>query len=278
LLLLATGLAYHFAALRIFNALIPKDPNTAQLAAAVPYGPDALQYYDLYAPINHYGKMPVLVFVHGGGWDSGQAENYEFVAKAFAAKGYLVYLPAYRHVPQIVYPAFVEDVAEVIKQASQTAGQYGGDGQRIFLVGHSAGGYNILQVVLNPQFLKNANVDPTIIKAVAALAAPADFLPLDSPKSRAAFGNYKPLEDTQPINFARSDAPPILLLHGSADDTVLPKNSINLSKRLQDEGAIAQYTEYKNLSHVMIMLSLAKPLRNRAPVLADIEAFFNRYK
>jgi acetyl esterase/lipase len=274
ILLLVGGLAYHFAALRMFNALVPKDAGVRVLAMDVPYGTHPQQNYDVYAPEAANGLLPVLIFVHGGSWDSGRRKDYDFVARAFAARGYLVILPGYRFAPEHVYPDFVADIASAIAAVHRSAQSYGGDGSRIFAVGHSAGGYNVLQAILDPQFLAASGVDPKIIKGVATLAAPADFLPLDSPKTIAAFGKADPLESTQPVKFARKDAPPILLLHGSADKTVYPRNSRNLYQKLKDARANVHYTEYPGISHVAIMLALAKPFRHRAPSLDDIDAFF----
>jgi acetyl esterase/lipase len=276
--LLVGGLAYHFAALRIFNFLVQKDAGIALVAEDVAFGKDPQQEMDVYAPEKSTGALPILLFVHGGSWDSGRAKDYDFAARAFAAQGYVVALPCYRFVPKHPYPAFVEDIGLAVREAQRTFVKFGGDPGRIFLVGHSAGGYNVLQATLNSSFMENAGVEPGTIRAVAALAAPADFLPLDSPKTHAAFGKHVPLEETQPISFARQNAPPILLLHGSDDRTVYPKNSGNLAQRLQEKGAVVAHKEYAGVSHVMIMLALAKPLRNRANSLTDITEFFARYK
>ncbi len=276
--LLVGGLAYHFAALRIFNFVVSRDQGVVLVAADVAYGSHPRQMLEVFAPSQATGPLPVLIFVHGGSWDSGRAQDYEFVARAFAARGYLVFLPGYRFVSDAPFPSFVEDVATVVNVASHVAANYGGDGQRIFLVGHSAGGYNILQAVLDRSYFEKAGVQPGTVRAVATLAAPADFLPLDSPKTIAAFSAVQPLADTQPINFARADAPPVLLLHGSADTTVYPRNSASLYQKLKLFGADVRYREYSGVSHVMIMLAIAKPLRDRAPTLEDILTFFDHYK
>jgi acetyl esterase/lipase len=191
---------------------------------------------------------------------------------------YLTATINYRLAPQHLFPAFVEDVAHAVAHLQGVARQFGGDAERIYLVGHSAGGYCVLQAVLDEQFLRAGRVAPETIRGVAALAAPADFLPLDSPKSIAAFSHWPDLTQTQPITYARKDAPPVLLLHGSQDRTVFTHNSINLAAKLQAAGAIAQYTEYPGVGHVKIMMALAKPLRGQVPVLDDILRFFAAHK
>jgi acetyl esterase/lipase len=270
--LIVLGLAYHFAALRIFNALVPKD-DARLVGRDFIYGSHPRHRFDFYAPPGD-GPHPVLLFVYGGSWDSGDKAGYEFVGRAFASRGYVTAIMDYRLVPEVFYPAFVEDVGLALPEVLKTAKQHGGDPDRLFLAGHSAGAYNIVQAILKPGF-----IPPEIkISAVATLAGPFDFVPLDSPKSIAAFSHFAPLEDTQPVHHARGDAPPMLLLHGADDTTVRVKNSRNLAAKLSEKGAAVEFKLYQGVSHVGILLALAKPLRGRAPVFEDVLAFFDRYK
>jgi dipeptidyl aminopeptidase/acylaminoacyl peptidase len=128
--------------------------------------------------------------------------------------------------------------------------------------------------VLDQRYLEAAEITQKYIKGIATLAGPFDFLPLDSKITREVFGKISDLESTQPINFARKDAPPFLILHGTADATVYPKNAKSLFKHLNDVGASAKLIEYQDISHVGILLSLARPLRGKAPVLDDVVNFF----
>ncbi len=268
------GLLYQFAPLKTFNFLIPKDAGSRLLAANIVYGPDPQQRLDIYEPTAKSGPMPVLVFVHGGSWQEGNKADYEFVGRAFAARGYLTLVMGYRTLPNNAYPDFVTDVALVTKWATLNALEYGGDGHNIFLVGHSAGAYNATLAVLDEHYLRDLDVPPSVIRAIATLAGPFDFLPLDSPTTIATFGHLKDLASTQPITFARADAPPFLLLHGTNDTTVYPKNSRSLRARLIEKGGQATAIEYTGVTHVGILLDLAKPLRSNAPVLDDIDHFF----
>ena len=268
------GLLYHFAALKIFNALVPKDIGSELVARHVAYGSEPQQSLNIFRPKKFNGTLPVLFFAYGGSWNSGNADNYDFVGRAFAAQGYLTLVTNYRLLPESGYPDFVRDMALTLKFAHNHAAEYGGDGKQIYAVGHSAGAYNIALAALDPQYFIAAGAEKKWLKAVALLAGPYDFLPLDSAATIAAFGGEKDLDATQPINFAGSDAPPMLLLHGTADTTVYPKNSRSLLRHLLAAGAHATLKEYQGVSHVGIILSLAKPLRGTAPTLADVVAFF----
>jgi acetyl esterase/lipase len=265
----AAGLLYHFAALRIFNLLVPKDGGGSLLVEGLPYGEGPRRMLDLYTP-DGPGPFPVVLFAYGGSWDSGRRQDYAFVARAFAAHGYLTAVADYRLVPDVLYPAFVEDTGMAITWVVANATRYGGDGKGVFLVGHSAGGYNLAQAVLTQ--------NPAAVRAVALLAAPLDFLPLDSPKSIAAFSHVEDLASTQPVNLNLSAAPPMLLLHGADDTTVRIHNSRSLHAKLVAAGRFAEIKIYDDVGHVGIMLPLSKPFRGHAPVLEDVLAHFQRYR
>ena len=260
--LLALYGAYQFYALQIFNALVPKDAGTKLIAAEVAFGPDANQTVDIYAPEKPSGKLPMLLFIHGGSWDSGDKASYVFVGRAFAAKGYVTFVANYRKRPSSTYPAFIEDAALAMAFAQQRGADYGGDSARLYLVAHSAGAYNMMQALLDRRYIEAAEVNEAGLRAIAALAGPYDFLPLDAPASINTFSQVKDLPSTQPINFARGDAPPMLLLYGTADTTVMPRNSIELARRINLAGGKAELRAYKDVGHAGIMLRLAKLLRD----------------
>ena len=267
--LLVGGLAYHFAALTIFNALVPKDAGSHLAASDIAYGPDPRQRLDVYVPEGQ-GPFPVIVFTYGGSWDSGNKTDYGFVGRALASRGYVVAIVDYRLVPQIRYPVFVDDVAQSINWVIDHATEFGGDANRLFAMGHSAGAYNLVQAVLRNNLSAK-------MKAMVTLAGPFDFLPLDSPKSIAAFSGVADLEETQPVNGNLATAPPILLLHGAADQTVRIRNSQSLYAAWQKVRRPAELKIYDGLSHVGIMLALSTLRRESAPVLDDAIAFLQKY-
>jgi len=173
-------------------------------------------------------------------------------------------------VPEVRFPAFVEDGAAAVRWVRANAGRFGGDPSRIILLGHSAGAYNAAMIALDPQFL---GPDRQAVKGLIGLAGPYDFLPLNSPVTRAAFGAAPDAQATQPIAFASAGDPPTLLLHGGQDRTVHPRNSDKLAARLNQAGVAARVKLYPELGHVGMITALARPLRGRAPVLQDVVSF-----
>ncbi|GAA4025087.1 alpha/beta hydrolase [Sphingomonas swuensis] len=261
--------------LETFNAIVPKDAGVASVGRDLAFGTDPRQKLDLYRPAaSATGKpLPIIIFLYGGSWNSGDKGGYAFAGRALASRGFLVAVPDYRLVPQVRYPTFLEDNAAAVRWVAAEAARYGGDPSRIVLVGHSAGAYNAAMLALDPRWL---GADRTRIRGFAGLAGPYDFLPFEGPVTRAAFGREPDPASTQPIRFASRDDPPSLLLHGTGDTTVLPRNSQRLAERLNAAGATAELRLYPGVGHVGMVTGLARPFRGRAPVLADVATFASR--
>ena len=277
--LLSTALATLASActpsLGAFNVLAPRDREGHRLSRYNTYGSDPRQTLDVYAPRTP-GTWPVIVFIYGGSWASGDKDDYGFVGAALASRGFVTVIPNYRLVPGVRFPSFVEDCAAAVRWVSDNAQLYTGDPSRIVLVGHSAGAYNAMMLALDAHYLRDAGVDAQRIRGVVGLAGPYDFLPFDVDATRNAFGQAPNVALTQPVHFARADAPPALLLWGDADTTVGPRNMRGLESALRGAGASVETRTYMGVDHVDIMLALSRPLRGRAPTLADVTAFADR--
>ncbi|MDQ2859369.1 MAG: alpha/beta hydrolase [Pseudomonadota bacterium] len=262
--------------LTVYNALGPRDP-TARQAHDIAYGSMPRQKLDIYAPLQTGGAAPVLVFFHGGTWNSGRRQDYAFIGQALASRGFVTVIPDYRLVPEVRYPTFLQDGAAAVRWARDHAAEYGGDPRRIVLVGHSAGAYNAMMLALDGEFLKAVGVDPAAIKAVAGLSGPYNFLPLNVPWTIAAFSGYPDLPATQPINYASAASPPAFLAHGDKDTLVSPQNTIALGRKLEQAGATVEVKLYPGLHHPDTALALSRLYRSQAPVLDDMTAFLKAH-
>jgi acetyl esterase/lipase len=238
------------------------------------FGPLARQKLDVWVPAARGpAPLPVVVFFYGGGWVAGDRRDYGFVGRAFAARGFVAIVADYRLVPEVRFPAFVEDGALAIKWARDHVAAHGGDPRRISLAGHSAGAWQAAMLALDARFLRAVGVDPDIVRAAALLSAPTDFHPFTEARGRDALGHWPRPAETQPISFARADAPPILLLHGTADTVVRPYNSERLAAKLTRLGAPAELRLYPGRNHVDLVKSLSPTFRGTTPALADSVAF-----
>jgi len=264
------------AALDALDALFPGHGAVERVAAGVPFSPGPRGMLDVWAPRGGTHK-PVLVFFYGGGWAYGRRQEYGFVAKAYAARGFVVVIPDYRLVPGVRFPAFVDDAARAVRWTHANVARFGGDPGRIVLAGHSAGGYLAIMLALDRHYLQAAGVDPKVVRAAAGFAGPYDFHPFDDRRAIAAMGQAPDWHATQPIEFARADAPPLLLATGAADREVRPRNAINLAAQQKTLGSrTTQLRIYKGLGHNDMVMALSRPFRWEAAVLDESVAFFER--
>ena len=239
-----------------------------RVARDLAYGAAPRQKLDIYAPRGGAANRPVLVFFYGGNWDSGDKHDYGFVGRAFAALGYVTVLPDYTHTHERPYPAFMADAGAALAWVAANIAAYGGDPARIAVAGHSAGAYLAVTLALDPRWGASR-----LIKAGIGIAGPYDFVPLDTAVTLRTFGHVADLAATQRVNFVRPDAPPLLLITGADDTTVLPRHSRTLAARLRETGAEAELIVYPGISHTGPLKAIARPFRGHAPVLPDVAAF-----
>jgi acetyl esterase/lipase len=263
------------SAVTVLNALAPKTGITE--TRDVRYAPGDRHQLDIYAPTGQ-SAAPVVVFIHGGGWKDGNRSEYRFVAAALAARGLLTVVPDYRLFPAVRFPAFLRDNAAAVAWTKANIARYGGDPHRIFLMGHSAGAYNAVMLTLDKQWLGAEGLDPDRdIGGTVGLAGPYDFLPLRNPDHRVIFSPAGDLRLSQPISFARGDAPPLFLATGTADTVVLPRNTEHLAAAIRREGGAVEERVYPGVNHTKIIGAMAAVVRWLAPSMADVTGFLSRY-
>ena len=219
----------------------------------------------------------MLIFFHGGSWHDGEREGYGFLGRAFAARGFVTVIADYRKAPSVRFPAFVQDTAAAIAWVHANISKYDGDADRIFIMGHSAGAHIAMMTALDKQWLAANKLTPNVIKGVIGLAGPYDFLPLTSDSSKIALGQWPDLTETQPITYARGDAPPLLLLTGDKDTVVKPRNSKILSEKIQALGGQQQLRIYPDVDHADIIMAVARPFRQKAPIVTDVVNFIKSH-
>ena len=229
----------------------------------------SLDVYRAAAGATH--PAPVVVFFYGGSWRTGERAWYRFVGRALAREGFVVVIPDYRKAPAHPFPAFMHDAARATAWVRAHAGEIGGDPQRLFLMGHSAGAQIAALLATDPRYLASEGLRPRQLAGVVGLAGPYDFLPLTSPSVKQALGPADGWPATQAINFVDGDEPPFLLMHGDADRTVAPANTTRLAARLAAQGESAQVVMVPGVSHVGLVNGFRAA--RFSPVLADSVAW-----
>ncbi len=252
--------------------------RAAVLVQQSKYGSDPAQKLAIYVPQGAVpaGGFPLVVFFHGGGWHSGDPYAYGWIARALADQGYATALVGYRLNVGGRFPAMLEDSAAGTRYALGEAAKLGIATDRIALMGHSAGAYNALMLGLDRQWLGRAGVADGTVAGIVSLAGPSDFYPFAKPSSRNAMGHWPNPQDTQPVNFVRPDAPPLLLVHGTDDTVVRPRNSSILAQRLTTTGAVTQPVLLDGMSHDDLILKLARPFDRDGRVTTPVFTFLRQ--
>ena len=255
----------------LLNATVSEDGVAVDRGIA--YGDGPRRRLDVYRNQDAAGPRPLVVFIYGGSWRTGDRGTYAFVAIPLAMRGAVVVVPDYRLYPEVAFPDFLDDNAQAVAWAVAHAAEFGADPHRVFIVGHSAGAYNAAMLAVDPRWLARAGLDRAQIAGVAGLAGPYDFLPMTDPDILPVFAPVDDGPPSQPVNYVDGRNPPLLLLAGDADTTVRPANTRSLTARVTAAGGTAQSLIYPGVGHVGIVTAFARLFSGRAPVLDDIWRF-----
>jgi acetyl esterase/lipase len=245
---------------------------------AIAYGSAPRQVLDVYAPQTVRPDAPVVVFFYGGGWNSGERGLYAFVGRSLAEEGFVVVVPDYRVYPQVRWPDFLQDSALAVRWARDNAGRFGGDPKRLFVMGHSAGAYNTVELATDKRWLAAVGMSKQDLRGAIGLAGPYDFLPVRTDELKAIFGPEAQRPDTQPINHVEGDEPPMLLMAGSGDKTVDPGNTPRMAAKLRAAGASVDAELFPRISHAMAVGAISPPLRFTAPIFPRTVAFIRQHQ
>lgn len=175
---------------------------------------------NIFTPRNSNKNNPVLIFVHGGNWNTGDKKMYWFLGRNFAKKGITTVIVGYTLSPKANYDAMAKQVAKAVEWTKANIQNYKGDPNAIFLTGHSAGGHLVALVATNPKYIE----DRSIIKGVILNDAAAldmnhyleEYPPTEAEDYLATWtANPENWKDASPIFFLNKKTPPFMIYLGS---------------------------------------------------------------
>lgn len=218
--------------------------------ASVAEAPLKLDVYQ--APdLKEAGPRPGLVIIHGGSWRTGDKGDFPLFNQKLADQGYIVFDVAYRLAPAARFPAAIADVKCAIGYIKANAIQYGVDPTRLVLIGRSAGAQIALVSAYTPnapELPASCSVGDTSVRAVIGYYAPTrlDYYNVIKPElSPGALDDYlggppeafaEAYRLGRPANWVSPKTPPTLLLHGSRDQFVRPRDMHELAAALEAAG------------------------------------------
>lgn len=234
---------------------------------------------DLYLPEVSTSPLPVIVWVHGGGWQNGDKSNTPI--KGFAQHGFAVAAINYRFSQHAIFPAQIQDCKAAIRWLRANAAKYNLDTHHMGAAGASSGGHLVALLGTTSgtkEFEGNGgNLDQSSsVQAVVDWFGPTDFLTVGPKGTRAnllggpAEQNREKAIKASPMTYVSKSAAPFLIMHGDQDKTVPISQSETFARALQQCGADAQFVIVKGAGH-------GGPLFTGGENLKRVEDFFAKH-
>ena len=251
----------------LFYDEVPLPAENVRRDLAYRDGGDPKHRLNLFLPLAdsvRQERWPVVVFVHGGGWDSGDRDLtyggedlYNNVGRFFASHGIGAAVVSYRLLPGVRWPAQVEDVAEAVAYVHREIGAYGGDPDALFLMGHSAGAQLASRVALDPGPLDRAGASQAVVCGVIPVSGAALDLadPVTYGELGADFSYYarrfspsrEPIptappepfawqREASPVTYASPGDPPFLVVYADGEGPVFQRQAEVLDAALREAG------------------------------------------
>lgn len=207
---------------------------------------------DIFMPEKHSGKLPVIIYIHGGGWTTGSKKTSARQCIIFAIEGYLVLNVEYRLGPKYKHPAQLEDIGNVLKWLNENGEKFGANTDRIFFAGGSAGAHlSCLAVCIatNDKLKASIGIDFPIKSSQVAgslllyggynmetIADTGFFMIKTMIKSytgTSKISEYKLKDQISPVQHITDDFPPAFITAGERDN--LYSQSVELINVLDDK-------------------------------------------
>ncbi len=227
------------------------------------------QKLDLFLPEKTNGPLPVVIWVHGGGWQNGSKDQCPPLRGGYLERGYAVASLGYRLSQHAVFPAQIEDCKAAIRWLRAHAQEYGLDAERFGVWGSSAGGHLVALIGTSgevKEFEVGANLEQSSrVQAVCDWFGPTDFTVFantpgyeshataTSPEAKllggAVLENKEKAARLNSITYVSRDDPPFLIVHGDKDPTVPINQSELLFAALKKAGVSAHFHTIRGAGH-----------------------------
>jgi acetyl esterase/lipase len=227
-------------------------------ARDIPYreGPEdqaAKHKLDIYLPKSN-SNAPVLFFIHGGAWKSGDRSQYPPMGNRYAREGCVTVVPSYRLAPQYPHPAQIEDVAAAFAWTVRHIAEYGGDTNRVYVAGHSAGGHLAALLTLDQHYLASYQLSSGLIRGVLAFSGVYN---LSAEGQDSVFGkDPEARRAAAPLSHVQGAAPPFLVTYCQWDYFGLPAQAREFHHALRQAGARAELVYIPHESHISEMINV----------------------
>jgi arylformamidase len=223
------------------------------------YSEHERQKLDVYAPVGAKDR-PVVVWIHGGGWKAGDKNQMQLKPRAFVERGYVFVAPNRRFFPDVTAREIVYDTVQAIAWVHDHAAKYGGDPNKIFVMGHSSGAYHAALICTDLRYLTAAGVPASAIQGCVPLDTGVYDIPAQTTQDyRELFGDADSQRELSPMTYVQDGVklPPFLVFY--IDHPFTKTQSEQFTKKLREAGGrvTAYYAEDK--THAVLNSDIGKP-------------------
>jgi arylformamidase len=252
--------------------------RAASLTSNIPYADPAheRQVLDIHAP-DGAKDLPVVFWIHGGGWVTGDKTDVQIKPRVFAERGFVFVSTNYRLLPDVDMGTLIRDVAKSLGWVHKNIAKHGGDPKRIFVMGHSAGAQLAALLCIDERYLKEEAVPFDVLKGcvpvdgdtydLPAIIMTAEFRqtvhdqPLPEFGHRVKFGNdpQKHIDFSAVTHVAKGKGiPPFLILHIAGNPDVAAQ-ARRLGAVLDAAGIPAKLFATEETTHKQLNANLGRP-------------------
>ncbi len=228
---------------------------------------------NVYSPRKVEEKKPVLIYIHGGNWNSGSKELYWWFGRNFAKKEVVTVIPGYTLSPEANYDTQTQQIAKAIQWTIDNIADYGGDNSKIYVTGHSAGGHLGALAVMNPKYeIEERKISGIILNDAAGLDM-HNYLTKNLPTEE---DNYittwtkdpEVWKEASPIYFISEATPPMMIYVGTKTyPSIKEANTRFLGKLHKVQPAVAPI--YLDKKHVPMITQYLFPWSDRFKEIID---------
>jgi acetyl esterase/lipase len=265
-----------FGFLAVFAFLSAAQAQDIKHNVAYVDGANERQTLDIYSPPNAK-NLPVVFWIHGGGWQTGDKAGVQIKPQVFMDKGFVFVSTNYRLLPDVDMATIVRDVAKSIRWVHDHVAEHGGDPKRLLVMGHSAGAQLAALVCIDDRYLKAEGLPLTIVKGCVPVDGDTYDVPaiIETAETRRRVHNMGPIKFGHREKFGNDPAkhrdfsavthvasekgiPPFLILH-VAEHPDTSAQAQRLGAALKEAGIPVTVFGAKDTSHGKINNDLGLP-------------------
>lgn len=220
-----------------------------------------VQHLNVYSPWRNKQPAPVMVFIHGGSWKSGRKELYYYLGKRLARKGVVAVVIDYPLSPAAQYNEMALSAARAVQWTQEHIADYGGDPDRIFVSGHSAGGHLAALIAVRDAYFDTLGIANPIRGVVLIDAAGLDmygYLSERAPEERKYLSTFTEdpatWKEASPLYHLHQGLPPFLIYRGGKTYPSIIKSNDKFAKALQPYGSSFNYRIQRGKKHIPMIV------------------------